>query len=146
MKKKDLSNLICLGLAAALMSAAQAQTSPKATTDKDAPAKEDNDPAHGNAGYYLMTEEDLLLELNEEGTKNYNSLDAEGKALALKVASQRCGMTNLCKGLNACATDKNTCAGKGDCKGLGKCAFADKNLAVKVVLDKMAKKREDLTK
>lgn len=95
----------------------------------------------GNMNYKLMTEDELLLELNDQGAKLYNSLTPEGKELARAVASQMCQGTNVCKGLNACATEKNDCAGKGDCKGQGKCAFSDKNLAVKAVADKMAQKR-----
>jgi hypothetical protein len=94
-----------------------------------------------NMGYHLMTEEDLLLELSPEGESIYKSLSPEGKELALYVASQRCNYTNLCKGLNACKTEENECAGKGQCKGKGKCAFSDKNLAVKVVAEKMKQKR-----
>lgn len=97
----------------------------------------------GNMNYKLLTEDELLLELNDEGVKTYESLTPEGKALARFVASQMCQNTNMCKGLNACATDTNSCAGKGACKGKGKCAFSDKNLAVKIVADKMAKKREE---
>lgn len=104
--------------------------------------KDDKDDKNdGNLGYHLMTEEELLLELNDEGIKLYNKLSPEGKELARYVASQRCNGTNKCKGLNACQTEKNECAGKGSCEGLGKCAFSDKNLAVKVVSDKMAQKR-----
>lgn len=88
-----------------------------------------------------MTEDELLLELNDEGYKLYMSLDAEGKELARKVASTRCNASNECKGLNACKTDKNECAGKGQCKGQGKCAVSDKNLAVQLVAKKMAEKR-----
>lgn len=36
----------------------------------------------------MMTESELLSQLNEEGKKTYNSLDANGKALALRMASQ----------------------------------------------------------
>ena len=101
--------------------------------------KDKND---GNLGYHLMTEDELLLELNDEGTALYKSLSPEGKKLALLVASARCNLTNECAGLNACATDSNACAGKSNsCKGTGKCAIADKNLAVKLVAQKMAKKR-----
>lgn len=101
---------------------------------------------NGNLNYHLMTEDELLIELSAEGKKQYDSLSPEGKALARYVASQRCMSTNKCKGLNACATDKNDCAGKGECKGKGKCAVADKNLAVKLVSDKMAQKRENANK
>ncbi len=96
-----------------------------------------------NMNYKLLSEDELLLELSPDGTKQYLSLTPEGKALARYVASQMCNMTNACQGLNACETEKNKCAGKGSCKGQGKCAFSDKNLAVKVVTDKMAKKRAE---
>lgn len=99
------------------------------------------DPNSENMGYYLMSEDELLLELNDEGTKIYKSLSPEGKKLAREVASQRCNGTNSCKGLNACQTDQNSCAGKGSCKGKSKCAISDKNLAVKLVAKKMAEKR-----
>lgn len=96
--------------------------------------------------YHLMTEDELLLELNDEGVRMYKGLNAEGKALALKVVSGMCQGANQCEGMNACKSEKNSCAGKGDCAGQGICAFSDKNLAVKVVYDKMAKKREALIK
>lgn len=100
----------------------------------------------GNIGYHLYTDDELLLELNDQGAALYESLDQEGKALARLVASQRCDHTNECKGLNACQTDKNKCAGQGTCKGQGKCAFSDKNMAVKVVAEKMSKKRAEASK
>ncbi len=103
-----------------------------------------SNPNDGNMRYHLMTEEELLVELNEDGIRMYNSLDDQGKALARKVASMMCAKTNECKGLNGCMTDKNTCAGKGDCKGQGKCTISDKNLAVKLVYDKMAAKRKNM--
>lgn len=112
----------------------------------DNPDAKVNDPSHGNMGYKLMTEDDLSLELNADGWKLFQSLTPEGKQLALEVASRRCGQTNSCKGLNACATDKNSCAGKGSCKGETKCAIGDKNLAVRLVAKKMAEKRDNLTK
>lgn len=112
----------------------------KNNSSKELAEKEKDD---GNLGYHLMTEDELLLELNDQGTALYNSLNTEGKALARLVASQRCQDTNECKGLNACQTDKNTCAGQGECKGKGKCALSDKNVAVKLVVDKMEKKRAD---
>jgi hypothetical protein len=109
-----------------------------------ASSKKDNNPNDGNMRYHLMTEQELLLELNADGTRMYNSLDDQGKVLARKVASMMCQATNECKGLNGCMTDKNSCAGKGDCKGRGKCAISDKNLAVKLVYDKMASKRANM--
>jgi hypothetical protein len=153
MKNREFKKLAIMGLASGLLVSSQISaqdTSPKnsnksvqgntqSNTDKDA---DDND---GNMDYHLMTEDELLLELDSEGTKMYKSLTPEGKALALKVASARCDHTNECAGLNACQTPEHACAGKGTCKHTGKCAIADKNLAVKLVRDKMAKKRQQAT-
>ena len=71
-----------------------------------------------------MTEDELMLELNDQGIALYKSLSPEGKEMARYVASQRCQSTNQCQGLNACKTDKNACAGKGPCRAQGKCAVA----------------------
>ena len=133
MKKINFLALLALGFSGTFLGAAEEVKKDKAA-----------DPSYGNMGYHLMTEDELLLELNDEGTKLYNSLDAEGKALAREVASARCNGTNKCSGLNACAGPNNACAGKGKCQGQTKCAFSDKNLAVKVVVEKMAKKRANL--
>ncbi len=107
---------------------------------------EDYSTNNGNLGYKLMSEDDLLLELNNEGVKQYKSLTPEGQALARELASQRCGKTNSCKGRNACKTETNSCAGKGSCKGTSKCAFSDKNVAVKVAAENMANKRSEALK
>jgi hypothetical protein len=95
----------------------------------------------GNITHELMSEDDLLLQLNDDGTKLYNSLSPEGKQLAIRTASRSCNGQNECKGLGACASDKNQCAGKNECKGQTKCAFSDKNVAVKLAAKKMAEKR-----
>lgn len=138
MKKNEIKKIAVLGLATGFLISSQLHAEDK---DKDLQKKSESeiDYNEGNLGYHLLTEDELLLELNDEGTKLYNSLDKEGKELARFVASQRCNHTNNCAGLNACQTDKNECAGKGSCKGTGKCAFSDKNLAVKVVGDKLMK-------
>lgn len=141
MNKKDLKMLAILGLASGLIFQSPAYAKDAASNSDPVDVDEE-----GNRGYHLMTEDELLLELNDQGTKLFNSLTPEGKKLALKVASQRCNNTNECKGLNACKTDSHECAGKGSCKGQSKCAFSDKNLAVKVVADKMAQKRSNLSK
>jgi hypothetical protein len=104
------------------------------------------DPNSQNMGYHLMTEDELMDELNDEGQRLYKKLSPEGKLTARQVASQRCQASNICKGYNACQTPKNDCAGKGECKGTSKCAFADKNLAVKIVSEKMGNKRTDASK
>lgn len=126
---------------------------PKSLT-KPAPIPKDDykkqgtslDPNEQNIGYHLMTEDELTLELNDEMLKVYQQMTPEAKALSRLVASARCNGTNECKGLNACKTDTNSCAGKGGCKGLGKCAISDKNLAVRLVAEKMKAKRQGLTK
>lgn len=151
MKKNDFRKLALMGLATGLLVSESVNAAEDAKTKETKPAKEAADsstynPNDENSTYHLMTEDELLLELNEDGVKLYNSLDPKGKELARFVASQSCNGTNTCKGLNACQTDKNPCAGKGECKGLSKCAFSDKNLAVKVVAEKikMADKRNNL--
>lgn len=146
MKKKSLKKLAFLGLASGLLAAQHAEANqPSSSASKEAAKAEyssnPDDPNAGNLGYHLMTEDELLLELNDEGTKLYKSLDADGKLLAREVASMRCNGTNKCQGLNACRTEENECAGKGKCRGQGKCAISDKNFAVKLVAEKMAKKR-----
>lgn len=151
MKKNDFAKLALLGLTSgvlivnqsghAKLSAAQPQTVSPATkspSDNESNYNEDN----GNIGYHILSEDELLDELNEQGEKLYNSLNEEGKKLAREVASGRCNATNLCKGLNACKTDKNSCAGQGSCKGQGKCGFSDKNLAVQVVAKKMQEQKK----
>ncbi len=132
MQKRDLKRLALLGLISGMTVAVGAEP----------PA----DINAGNRGYHLMTEDELLIELNTEGARLYKSLSPEGKELARKVASQRCNGTNACKGLNACKTEAHACAGKGNCKMSSKCGFSDKNLAVKLVAEKMAKKRLGLLK
>lgn len=104
------------------------------------------DPNDQNIGYHLLTDDELTLELNDDALKVYERMPPESKALVRLVASARCNGTNECKGLNACKTETNNCAGQGSCKGTGKCAVSDKNLAVRLVADKMKEKRENLTK
>lgn len=89
----------------------------------------------------LMTEDQLMSQLNDQGKQMYNSLSPEGKALAIKLASRSCKGTNDCKGLGACKTNEHSCAGKNSCAGTSKCSFKDKNLAVKVAAQKMSEKR-----
>jgi hypothetical protein len=101
------------------------------------------DPNDGNMNYHLMSEQELMMELNPRGIEMYKSLTPEAKAIALKVASMKCNGTNPCKGYGACKTDKNNCAGQNMCQGQGKCAVADKNLAVKLVYNKMMKEKRE---
>lgn len=136
-------------LFAKLLSDASSTTSTKDTKSSTTPAKTDKDSKESeeekyksqNMGYHLVTEEELVGNLNAKGLKLYLSLDDEGKLLARKVASQLCNGTNDCRGLNACKTDNNDCAGQGSCRGKSKCAIGDKNLAVKLAAKHMAEKR-----
>lgn len=144
MKKDTYAKLALMGLISGTLASPLDAATPSHAKSTDKPASIDYNDS--NLGYHLMTEDDLLLELNDEGYKQYMSLSPEGKALAREVASGRCDHTNQCKGLNACATDKNDCAGKGECKGQGKCSLSDKNLAVKLVAKKMAEKRTQTLK
>lgn len=158
MKKKKLKKLALLGISSgiALSQTVQANEKPeslthttlilaantsKSTTVPSNTTNTSDNANEGNLGYHLMTEDELMLELNAEGQRMYNALDAKNKQLALQVASGRCANTNFCQGLNACKTDKNNCAGQAACKGNGKCGIADKNLAVRLVYNKMMKKR-----
>lgn len=148
MERHHWKKLALLGMTSGLMlsnSLSAKEESSSKTSEKADVKKSDvkkYDPNDGNMNYHMMTEDELLLELNDKGAKMYRELSPEGKALALSVASVMCNASNPCKNLNACQTDEHECAGKGECKGKGKCAFSDKNLAVKVVYDKiMAQKR-----
>lgn len=158
MKRRDFVQLALAGLSSGILvtsqlSAANAQSA-TSTKSSSADAKSSNSQAtedskdanDGNMNYHVMSEDELLMQLSPEGIAMYKGLNSKGKQLALLVASAMCDHTNECKGLNACQTDDHTCAGKGSCKGTGKCAFSDKNLAVKLVRDKMAGKRADATK
>lgn len=136
MKNKYLKKLAVSGLVAGLCTIQAVEAAEKTKDEK-------TDYADQNLGYHLMTEEELLDQLNDEGVKIYNSLTPEGKKLAREVASSRCNGMNPCKGLNACKTDKNECNGKGACKGQSKCAQSDPNVAVKLVAKKMAEKRTE---
>lgn len=147
MNKKDMKKLALLGLISGTIvcqNGFAADAAPKAAADAKAKSIEELNAQ--NVGYHLYTEDELLLELNDEGAKLFKSLSPDGKKLALEVASARCNGTNSCKGLNGCQTANNSCAGKGSCKGTGKCAIADKNLAVKLVHNKLAKERAGLGK
>lgn len=135
---KKYYKLAIIGLASGLIIAKNPLASAKENNKKEI-IKDDR----GNLGYFVMSEDELLIELNEEGEEIYNSLDSKGKALAREVASQRCNGMNNCAGLNACRTDKNNCAGQGSCKGLSKCGFSDKNLAVKVAAMKIKKTKNN---
>ncbi len=101
----------------------------------------DSDDSTRSSSGQMMTEDQLMSQLNEHGKQMYRGMNPEGKALAIKLASRSCKNTNDCKGENSCKTDKNSCAGQGACAAMSKCSFKDKNLAVKVAAQKQAQKR-----
>lgn len=136
MKKHDFKKLALLGISSGLLIANHGYADTKETS-----TKKQYDLNDGNLNYHLMNEDELKLQLNDEGLRIYNELDTEGKKLAREVTSARCAGANPCRGLGACKSDKNECAGKNACKGKGECAFSDKNLAVKLVKEHMALKR-----
>lgn len=107
--------------------------------DADENAKDEN-AKYDNSGQ-LMTEDQLMSQLNEQSKQMYRSMDPEGKALAIKLASRSCKGTNDCKGQGSCKTSDHSCAGKNSCAGTSKCSFKDKNLAVKVAYQKQSEKR-----
>lgn len=142
-KKLALKGVATAVLTTAALNAASAVPTPSSSKGGSL-LKEMENADGGNLGYHLYSEDDLKLELTPEGLKLYNSLSPEGKRLARVVASSRCDHQNACKGLGACKTDDHECAGKNECKGQGKCSLSDKNLAVKLVADKMSKKRNEV--
>ncbi len=141
MKKSHVTSLIITGVTAGVLVSNLSLTANEQTTASTPSFLERVASTGGNITYQLMTEDELLLQLNEEGTKIFNSLSPEGRELALKIASRSCNNTNECAGTNACRTDKNKCAGQGSCTGTTKCSVSDKNFAVKIAAKKMAEKR-----
>jgi hypothetical protein len=113
-------------------------------------------PSSGRGDYYTadngqvtdvdtskqLTEDQLISQLSAEGKATYQSLDSEGKSLALKMASSTCKGQNDCKGMGMGAT----CAGKNACKGQSTGAFTDKNQAVKAAAQKMSDKRSAMNR
>jgi hypothetical protein len=134
--------MMMVGMATALFFSFRSSEEEKQGTSSD--FLELIESTKGNITERQLTEDDLLLELNQNTADLYKSLSPEGQQLALKLASRSCNGNNDCAGTNACRTTNNLCAGQGKCKGLTKCAFSDKNLAVKVAAKKMAEKRKEL--
>ncbi|MFA6915971.1 MAG: hypothetical protein WC222_06205 [Parachlamydiales bacterium] len=127
MKKSTLKKLALLGLLSGIAATATACD----TADKPEKVAEQRQ----------LTENEFVAQLSPEGRRTYQSLDADGKRLALQLANQSCKGQNSCKGLNSCKSDTNSCAGQGGCKGSSQGPFKDKNDAVKVAAMNMAKKR-----
>jgi hypothetical protein len=104
-------------------------------------ADADEDTKSSAATGQLMTEDQLMSQLNDQGKQMYKSMNPEGKAMAIKLASRSCKGTNDCKGQNSCKSTSNSCAGKSSCAGTSQCSFKDKNLAVKVAAQQQVAKR-----
>jgi hypothetical protein len=144
MKKQNIQHLMLSGIMGGIILSHQALTGEELKASSDFLTLVAN--TNGNIAARPLTEEELLLELNQDGADLFHSLSPEGQQLALQIASRGCNGLNNCAGENACATERNKCAGEGSCKGLTKCAVSDKNLAVKIAAKKMAKKRQSLQK
>lgn len=127
-KKSTLKKLALLGLLSGMSLTAQACDNSHNKSDKVVEQRQ-------------LSESEFVAELSPEGKRIYQSLDSEGKRLALQLANQSCKGQNSCKGLNSCKSDTNSCAGQGGCKGTSPGPFKDKNDAVKVAAVNMAKKR-----
>ena len=155
MNKNDLKKLALLGLAGGMIISQNVYADDKndkkltqvnqGKVDYKNKSLDDiiNDVSSGNLQYHLMSEEELLEELDANGKRIYDSLTPEGKKLAIDTASNICSGNNKCKGLNACKSDKNECAGQGSCKGQSRCAITDKNLAVQLAAQRMEEKRNE---
>jgi hypothetical protein len=72
----------------------------------------------------MLTELELMTQLNAQSKAMYQSLSPEAKILVLKVVSQGC-------------------MGDKECQEIGTAALKDPNLAVKLVSDKMAEKKRN---
>lgn len=140
MKKRNLNKLMMAGILAGVLVSNKGVAEDKASKG-EANLMDLVKETGGNVTFHQMTEDELRMELNEEGTKAFDSLSPEGKKLALDIASRSCAGTNDCKGQNACASEKNKCLGQGSCKGKTVCGISDKNTAVKMATKIMAEKR-----
>lgn len=60
----------------------------KTTQTRTTTTQQESTMQQNKGSHKMMTETELLSQLNEDGKKTYNSLDTAGKALALKMASQ----------------------------------------------------------
>lgn len=83
----------------------------------------------------------MMSQLDRSHQKMYNSMDCEGKNMAMRMVNQSCAGQNSCAGENSCAGANNSCAGMGSCKGTSKGPFTDKNKAVEMANKKMMMKR-----
>ena len=119
MDKFKLSSLAALSLIAGSMAQAEAKCSAPSTSQTQS----------------------LYAQLDSAHQSMYDSMDCEGKKLAMKLAEQTCAGKNSCAGLNSCATQNNSCQGKGSCQGQSAGPFKDKNKAIDVAQQYMMNKR-----
>lgn len=155
MKKCDFKKLAILGLAGGLLLTNQIDGAD--ATQNKYPIKYSSAKSKGSeAGRRApsrsrvrpqkqMNESDLLSQLSKQGRALYSSLTPEGKKLALELANQSCEGKNGCKGLNSCKSDENSCAGEGGCQGKSPGPFHNKNEAVAIAAQHMAKQRLELS-
>lgn len=135
-KKHTLTTLAALGLMSGLMATEmENSTAEVAAIDLVAQKNAPCTPPTAKQETWLFSM------INSESKKLYNSMDCEGKSMAMSMAEQKGAGQNKCSGQNSCKTSKNQCAGYASCKGMSKCQFKDKNMAVQIAAKNMAKKR-----
>jgi hypothetical protein len=79
--------------------------------------------------------------MNSSSQAAFKAMNAEGRAMAMKIAAQECKGKNDCKGKGGCKTETHACAGKNECKGKGGAPMKDANKAVEMASNCMASKR-----
>jgi hypothetical protein len=125
MKKRDLTNLAMLGIAAGLAASGcqqQGERDQKRPSNNKASAAEQLSP--DMQAFYSS--------LSAEEQKKFMQLDAQHKMMAVEMANQNCGGQNKCSGMGGCATSQHQCAGQNACKGQGGPPVHDPNKAVEV--------------
>ena len=143
-KKYSLTTLAALGLMSGLMAAETAAAEPDEALVADLVAYNKHTQNAPCTPPTAKQETWLFSKINSESKKLYNSMDCEGKSMAMGMAEQKCAGKNKCAGQNSCKTDQNACAGQATCQGMSNCAFKDKNKAVQTAAKTMAKKRNNM--
>lgn len=141
MKNQTLTSLATFGFLSTLAHMEAVQDSNHTENTEDAQDYDDSMDRDQCEQPSLSQEGKLLSQINAKTRRLYDSLNCEGKNLAIQLAEQKCKGQNECKGLNSCGGARNDCSGKGSCKGTSLGPFKDKNIAVQVAAKHMSEKR-----
>lgn len=125
MKKRDLASLAVIGVTAGMMVSGCQQFQKKTSPKK--PQKE-----NGNNHQMSPEMKSFYANLSPDAQKEFMSLDAHHKMMAMEMAQQKCHGQNSCAGMGGCKTAEHSCAGKNSCKGEGGPPIKDPNKAVHV--------------